>query len=616
MRVIVLLLLLALLPVASMSCATSPEPNQKISEANTVVLVLVEDLTWKEVRETSSLARTFDRGAVANLSTFQGAAPPDPGVGYVLLGAGSRVDTSLLPGSLPKEPAESAEAFSGPAAAVIPGSLGEALSEAGLRAAAVGEKAFLVAMDREGRVPIAHDASEPLESLEKALAEDADFIAVQAKDARQADHLATIAGEAGTRAAIASPNASTGPANLTPFTLGGPGEGLLYSPTTHTKALIASIDVAPTILAQLGVEPPPEMQGRPVTARSGEVASAEQLGRRLFFVTEQRGEVWIPIAAIMGLSLMLATSWRGKTGARFVLLTLAMLPAGALISAAFPVANAPAIIALTLAFGGSLTALSLRFSDSVPKAVALSYLIVAALILADTAFGGPLMKLSTLGYNPAYGTRFYGIGNEYSAFLAGSLTMGLGALTHWRRLPLTPVLVVGFIAVVVLGLPTMGADVGGSLALGLGFGVTIGLLRGGGLRRLVLWTSGGVVPAAALFLTSGLLFPGVSHGSRVAGGETSLAEILVRKLLLSLDLLLNPVFLPIFMAGLAVVFLVWLRTRRTAIGAGLLGATITAVASGALNDSGILAAIYVLAYPAVASGVLLLSGTEKSNRVR
>ena len=93
-------------------------------------------------------------------------------------------------------------------------------------------------------------------------------------------------------------------------------------------------------------------------------------------------------------------------------------------------------------------------------------------------------------------------------------------------------------------------------------------------------------------------------------------EIAVRKLLLSLDLLLNPVFLPIFLAGLVAILLAWRRTRRTALGAGLIGATITALASGALNDSGILAAIYALAYPAVAAGILLLSDPEKSNRVR
>ena len=536
-----------------------------------VVLVLVEELTWDEVREATPLTGDLDGTAVANLSTFQGAAPADPRMGYVLLGAGARVDSSLLPESPPENPTELSAAFRGPAAAVKPGALGKALDEAEIKTAAIGEKALLVAMDEKGRVPITYEALAPADSLEEALTRDADFVAVQAGSMRQAGRLADTAGERGAEVAIASPNAPTGSANLAPFVLGGSGEGLLYSSTTHTKALITGIDVAPTLLARLGVEPPREMQGRPATVVPGEPAAAERLGERLSFVAEQRGVVWVSIAAVMVFCMLLAAFLRGKTGASFVLLILAALPAGALISGALPLVNAPVVIFSTLALGGFLTAVAWRFSGSVSGTIALVYLAVAAAILADAAFGGPLMKLSTLGYNPAYGTRFYGIGNEYSAFLAGSLTVGVGALVHRRRLFLVPALVVGLAAVLILGLPTMGADVGGSLALGLGFGATVGLLWKSRLPGLFLWMGAGLAPAAGLFLTSGLLFPGVSHGSQVAGGETGLAEVLVRKLLLSLDLLLNPVFLMIFAVGSAVVLLAWRRSRGTAFGAGLLG---------------------------------------------
>ena len=308
-----------------------------------MVLILLEDPTWEEVQETHSLEETFDTGAVANLSTAQGAAPSDPRMGYVLLGAGSRVDTSQLPEKLPDDPAEISEAFTGPAAAVRPGSLGETLAEAGLQTAAIGGKARLVAMDQKGRVPLTYDTSEPARSLEKALSKGADFVAVQAGSARQAGRLAGVAGEAGARAAVASPNVSEDSANLAPFALGGQEEGLLYSPTTRTEALIAGTDIAPTILAQLGVEPPREMQGRPVTVRPGETASAARLGGRLSFVAEGRSEVWLLVGTVMVLGGLLATVQRGRTGASFVLLTLAMLPAGALISAAFPVTNTPAV---------------------------------------------------------------------------------------------------------------------------------------------------------------------------------------------------------------------------------------------------------------------------------
>ncbi|MGB3635691.1 MAG: hypothetical protein WA982_16770, partial [Rubrobacteraceae bacterium] len=203
MRTLVLLSLLPILLMVSTSCASPSEASQDISEVRPVVLILIEDLTWEEVRETSSLADISDSGTVANLSTFQGASPADSRMGYVLLGAGVRVDTSLLPESLPKDPTEFPEAFRGPATAVQSGSLGEALSEAEIKTATIGENALLVAMDSKGQVSLSYNTSEPIDNLEKALTDDADFVAVQAGSTRQAGRLAEVAGEAGAKVAVA-----------------------------------------------------------------------------------------------------------------------------------------------------------------------------------------------------------------------------------------------------------------------------------------------------------------------------------------------------------------------------------------------------------------------------
>ncbi|CAN5751412.1 hypothetical protein BH24ACT22_BH24ACT22_07750 [soil metagenome] len=581
-----------------------------------VVLVLVDELTWEDVKGTPSLEETFEEGAVANLSTAQGAAPAEPGMNYALLGAGSRVDTSLLPENLPQKTTELPEAFDGPASAIRPGAFGEALMKNGVKTAVVGKRAGLVVMDLEGQIQNAYEASEPEGGLEEALKDGAEFVAVDAGTPSEAGRISGTARDTGAVVAIAAPNAHNDSANLTPFALDGPRDGILYSPTTRTGALITSLDVAPTLLAQFDIEPPREMQGQVVYAHPRTIKSAEKLGERLSFVAEGRFQVLLLIGAAMFAGALATILWRGKPAAIYALFVLAALPAAALATAALSLTSVLSVAFPTLFFAGALTGLFRRFSGPTYGAIAGMCLISAAFILADAAFGGTLMKYSVFGYNPAYGTRFYGIGNEYAAFLAGSLTVGGGALAQQWRLPLALLLPIGIAPILVLGLPTMGADVGGSLALGLGFGATVGLLRGTRLRSLVFWTGAGLVPAAALFLTSGLLFPGVSHGSRAAGGETGLAEIIVRKLLLSLDFLLNPAFLPIFVAGMAVVFLAWRRTRGTAFGAGLIGAAITALASGALNDSGILAAIYVLAYPVVAAGIFLLSDSGKLRGVR
>ena len=607
MRAPAFLSLLPLFLVAFVSCAAAPESGQDVAGGRPVVLVLVEGLTWEKVQENPSLEETFDVGAVANLSTSQGAEAPAPRTAHVLLGAGSRADTSLLPGNLPPGTTDPAGAFTGPVSSIRPGLLGETLANEEVTTAAIGERAKLVVMDREGRVAGDYYSTKPVGSVGSALAEGVEFVAVEAGSSEEAARISGLARSAGATVAVAAPVPPSGLANLTPFVLTGPGEGLLYSPTTRTRGLLSSSDVAPTLLGRLGIDVPPGMQGRDATVRPGTTGDAVRLGERISFVAEERFVAWLIIGAAMLAGTLLAVLWKGKAGAVYALLVLAALPAGALAVAAIPTTSAFVVAFSTLFLSGTLAGISWWFSRTNVSRISGVFLLVSALILADTISGGALMKLSTLGYNPAYGTRFYGIGNEYAAFLAGSLTVGIGALAYRRRLPLALVLTAGIVVVLALGLPTMGADVGGSLALGFGFGATVGLVRGARLKSLVLWAGGGLSLSATLFVLSGRLFAGVSHGSRAAGGETGLAEIILRKLLLSLDLLLNPVFLLIFVATLVVVYLGWRETKETTFGAGLLGATATALASGALNDSGILAAIYVLSYPVVAALMILLA---------
>lgn len=96
-----------------------------------------------------------------------------------------------------------------------------------------------------------------------------------------------------------------------------------------------------------------------------------------------------------------------------------------------------------------------------------------------------------------------------------------------------------------------------------------------------------------------------------------MAEIVVRKLILSAEHLLNPIPILLLVAGLILVYASWRRTRGTALAAGILGATITALASGALNDSGIFATLFALAYPAiVALSILLTKNVGEPQQIR
>jgi hypothetical protein len=600
--------------------AVSPPPATASSHELPVVLVLVDGLSWEAVEREPGLQETFSDGAAATLSIVQGTSPPDdPRFGFVFLGAGSRVDTRFLPETLPTDPRRIPTAFDGPASTVRPGSLGDALDRAGVQTAAVGDRARLVVMTPDGEVPLSYGGADPLAGLDAALEDGAGFVAVDAEDPQQAAELVQAARETGTIVTLASPNGPSGTPNLTPFALVRPGDegGLLYSPATRTEGLLTNADVAPTLLDALGVPVPPEMAGRAAEARPGRAESAELLQRRLWFVEAEGFRVWVVVGVLWALALAVGALRHGTRGISLAVLALAALPAGALLAAAVPVTWVLPVGALTALFAGGMTALCWRASGSFSGALAWVALVTAALVILDAAAGGALERFSTIGYNPATGTRFYGVGNEYAAVLAGSLTLGLGVLACRRRPSAALLAVVGGVAVLALGLPTMGADVGGSVALGLAFGATAGLVRGEGWRGALLWAAGGFALAATLFLASGLLFPEVSHGSQAAGGGGGLGEILIRKLAMSLGSLLQPVLLLLLVLGSAVTYAGWRRARGKALAAGIPGAVVAAIASGVLNDSGLIAALFALMYPALgALGVLISKENAGLQRAR
>ncbi|MDH7568451.1 MAG: hypothetical protein QHJ73_02525 [Armatimonadota bacterium] len=208
-----------------------------------------------------------------------------------------------------------------------PGALGEALREAGVPVAVVGNadddtgphrEAVCIGMDTLGRVPLGsvgphlsqEDAWVPggcrtnatalLHAVEEALENGARFVVVETGDTARVDRAteevltevrprrrseaiqrvdAVVAGllrmldPASTLLILAAPapslDASRSGNPLAPVVLAGLGveRGLVYSPSTRTPGLAVNTDIAPTVLAFLGCPIPTQMVGRPLTSR-------------------------------------------------------------------------------------------------------------------------------------------------------------------------------------------------------------------------------------------------------------------------------------------------------------------------------------------------------------
>lgn len=299
--------------------------------------------------------------------------------------------------------------------------------------------------------------------------------------------------------------------------------GLLTSPTTRWRGIIANLDVAPSLVAIISGQELNGVTGRRWTVVTDPLLESDP-GRALREITVLsarttgvsyarpgvlRGYVLAQIITSLSLLALLlaAASGRLPAGRRLnalgdllslMVVTLVIVPAALLF--ATPLHSRGVGTTLAGALGGSLVAalLVLIVLCRPYRAVVWVAAVVTVGLTVDILTGAGFMRRSVLGYDPAVGARYYGIGNEYMGVLVGSATLVWTAALDWLTRPRfgprptsTPMLkpehacrsrpeaqeteiqrarwvvflpaVLGLITVLVIALPFWGANFGGAL---------------------------------------------------------------------------------------------------------------------------------------------------------
>ena len=423
-------------------------------------------------------------------------------------------------------------------------------------------------------------------------------------------------------------------AALTPviFALPGGEPTLLTSPSTRRPGLVVNTDIAATVLDYFALPTPPDSVGRPITAarERGDAMAAlmEDLARNDALEAARRpvARTYATVAAIvLALSVVMfilgerAPRW-SRALVRGLLLVCLAAPAAALLVGAYPDPTPP------LAMSGATVGLAIliallaaactgwRAGDGALAGV------VAVLLVTDLLLGARMLHWSTLSYSAAAGARFYGIGNEYGGVLLGGGLVAAAALLRgeagdnraWRALAAFVLLALAG----VVGWPQLGANFGMALSCAVGFAVFAIYL----MRHRFSWLDVIAVPVAViglaviivvvdLFLTKG---KATSHiGLLVqeirAQGVAPLADVIVRKLGMSVMLIRTSLWTDVALAALGVLVAA-VVIRPAALGDALaarpwmtpavVSCVIGAAAAIVLNDSGILAAAMALLYGA------------------
>jgi hypothetical protein len=333
--------------------------------------------------------------------------------------------------------------------------------------------------------------------------------------------------------------------------LAGGGGKELSSNTTNQRGLIASIDLAPTILGQLGLGPHPAGVRGAAIRTDGPLRSAGlvALMARLRVIGPRRlkaaGFLLAAWAALLLLCELVPRpgrrrrrAWALRTGALAVL----WAPSVALLTAALEPSAAAELATITLACF-ALAAVT----DALlpwPRAPIAPAVVALAAFIADALAGSQLVMRSLLGPDPILGARFYGFGNELKSALAVLVLCAVAAALYprdvreresrsWTRSAIA-IAVVGALLAAIEGWARIGAAVGGVVLVCVGTAVAVVMLLPGHLTRrraliVLLSPLAGLAVLAALDLAAA---HGTGHytGSILhARSAGELRDVLVRR---------------------------------------------------------------------------------------
>ncbi len=421
----------------------------------------------------------------------------------------------------------------------------------------------------------------------------------------------------------------------TPVVIAAPGyRGILRSGSTRWNGLLVNTDIAPTILNWLDVPVPDLLPGRIAFSvkHSDPFSLIQNMEDKVLANYSARSILLSPYRSLsIALMLMAVAALlfaRGNSRAAFIqpfLLTFMFMPVVALLvnNPSFQLTGLPLVVIpfASLVFGwGSW----LLWRHNATIAATVPAIVTVPVILAQLPFSSVLERDSMLGMSSVIGARFYGIGNEYVGVLLGAaviaISRSISNLSVEKRTKALIAATLFLLLTAIIGLPVLGANVGGALAgvaTGGIFFLTLRDIRIG--ARHLAYILVGMGLAIAGILTADYLTDSFSHVLRAAslagnGNAAQIGVIASRKLGNNIRLITRTSWTNILVTAIIVAVMLrfgarelWdriLKNNRT-LTAGWQTLSLASVAALIFNDSGVVTAAFMVLF-AVLSWLYLM----------
>jgi hypothetical protein len=424
---------------------------------------------------------------------------------------------------------------------------------------------------------------------------------------------------------VVAPYGETAVNTLTVAALRRPGmaPGYLRSGSTQRAGIVTLVDVAPTVLDTLGIVRPVEMEGRDFEVTPSDASLAERRAHLISVdaASKFRVNLLFPTTIVLVLVLagvaafaavVIAGNWsqRARRLVQFAALAnLAGLPMS-YVARGFPLEELGVafywgfLVVSSLLVAAAATVLTRRTGRPLAGLVSVLVLMVAVLVV-DVMTGSNLHMSAAFGYSPTGNSRLYGISNySFGQMAAATSLLAAFIAAAWptrRGRVCALALMAG--ALVVLGVPIWGSDVGGVLAFTPTILVFAAMLYHYRVRLRSLVLAGlATVAVVTVFGLADLARPAGERAhlgrlfERIGNeGLQPLLSIMQRKLLANLRVSTSSFWVAAIPIGVAFYLLLsWLpqkplvvlRRRIPTLNAGLVAAVVAAVLGSILNDSG------------------------------
>ena len=386
--------------------------------------------------------------------------------------------------------------------------------------------------------------------------------------------------------------------------------GLVTSGTTKWNGLVSNIDILPTLAGFSKIKPDGKFPGRMIKPVKSKMYqdTLVKLNVKLNTVNSQQRVLidwYLGLISMGWIMAILSVLLNKQSAGNWVLSLVAVIPLALIIIPIFPEWSWNISGFFLLILFGSLG--SFLWTRKYP--IENYYFILSAtlwlIFVLDQITGWNLIRFSALGYNPATGSRYYGLGNEFmGTFLAISLMIShFSSVISKKRWLAVGVL---GISVLILGMPWWGINFGGTLAATVGFSYySIQLFQVKlNFHKLGIFGGMGVAAISILGFWDASRAPELqTHLGRffnlfIQGNYIEVGDVIFRKLAINFRLLLVSPWARIIILTLVIMIIIKIVNQKNALKANLgwNSIWISGMAAFFFNDSGVVAFGTCLAY--------------------